>query len=161
MKKQIHAIIVSLLTIIFSTFVLLALFSYLSKINVELSSPSIEIYNEDNVVIDNLKWKNNYNQEVSVFSSNEEYHLDSFVVKNTGNSNINLSFTISSSNIDNLDDYLTLRVEGGTGVLVPDSSKTITIYITIKDGISNDYQGTSINDLTINITSTEDVSYDD
>lgn len=162
MSKKLKSIIVSILTIIMCTFTLSALFTYLKSINtgnVNLNSPSIEVLDSSNKAINNtLSWLNEDDEVVTTFNSSEKYHLDTLTIKNTSNSDISLEYSLTSSNIDNLDDYLTLKVESSNNTLLPNSSTKIKVYVSIKEDIDNSYQGTSINDLKFNISSKEDIT---
>lgn len=162
MKVKMKSIIVSIITIITCSLIVSAIFTYITKLdtgNVKINSPTIEIVDNDQKSISKLSWKNSLDEVVEVFNTNETYHLDTFYITNTSDTNIYLEFSISSSNIDNLDEYLVLTVSGG-GFLIKGGTSEINVSITLKEGIDNSLQGTSIEDLTINISSKEDFSSD-
>lgn len=160
MNKKLVTIVSTLLSIIIITICVYAYFTYVYKLNtgnININSPTIEVLDNTSKSITEIKWLDEFNEEVSTFNSNSTYHTNKVIIKNTSNSYIELEFSLSSSNIENIGDYLTLTYSGieADGYIGTGMSVELIFYVTIKDDVDNDFGGKEIQDLSIVITSKE------
>lgn len=165
--KNFRSIVAGIIATILAAVVVSALFSLLTSYstgNVDINTPTIKVTYLDGTSIDNnLIWHDDFGEEVSTFNSVADYYyIDTLTITNTSDTEIivDIYLTVDNKDID-LDNYLDLTVlahdtnKTFSGIISKGSSKSIDIQVKLKDDVSNDIQGTTLTNLTINFKSTE------
>lgn len=145
-----------------------AIFNYLlslhtSNISIgQLELDVLSVNDETSLKESTLIWKDSNNKDVDIISYGETYHLDEFVVLNTGNIPCKTSIKIECDNNEILNNF-DITISPNNVYLEPNSSRSINVSLKLKDEVSNDIQGTTLSNIKVVFEAIDDnvIDYDD
>lgn len=161
---SITLLVISLITVL--SFGTIAVFKYLVSLktnDLKIATLKLDVLNEESISIDGstLVWKDAYNNEVDLIQEGQTYHLDSFNIKNTGDTPLEYAISIESSNqtvLDNLD----IMITPNNQYLGKDALTSVNVSLSIKEDAISEIQGQTLSDINIYITAKAPKSlYDD